>query len=125
MNFKSEVWPSASFPTEAIVWVSEIDSATNMDEFKSFDSTLGRMIPDFQVLDSGFACALKKLLPADFNRRVCMEEQQAQQDNRFMNGRSTGATADNRGAAVEFGEVHGPVYRVPACQVGIEAGGPQ
>ena len=33
------------------------------------------MIPDFEVLDSKIATALKKLLTADFKRRVHMEEQ--------------------------------------------------
>ena len=45
------------------------------------------MIPDFEVLDSNIASALKKLLTADFKRRVGMEEQKAQQDNRLVRGR--------------------------------------
>ena len=32
MNFKSDVFPSSSFPTEAKVWINEIDSAWDMDE---------------------------------------------------------------------------------------------
>ena len=55
MNFKSEVCSSSSFPTDAMVGISEIDSARNMDELKSSSSMLGRMIPDFEVLDSKIA----------------------------------------------------------------------
>ena len=33
------------------------------------------------------ASALKKVLNADFKRRVYMEEEKAQQDNRFLKGR--------------------------------------
>ena len=68
-------------------WINEIDSARNTDELKSSASLFGRMIPGFVVLDSKIACALKKLLAADFKRRIYMEEQQAQQDNRFLKGR--------------------------------------
>ena len=45
------------------------------------------MIPDFEVLGSKAGGALKKLLTADFIRRVYMEEPKAQHDNRFLKGR--------------------------------------
>ena len=32
MNFESEFCSSSSFPTEAMVWINEIDSARNMNE---------------------------------------------------------------------------------------------
>ena len=44
-------------------------------------------MPDFEVLDSKIASGPKKFLTADFKTRVYMEEQKAQQDNRFLNGR--------------------------------------
>ena len=60
MNFKSEVCSSSSYPIEAKVWINEIDSDRNMNELKSSSTILGRMIPDFEVLDSKIASALKK-----------------------------------------------------------------
>ena len=53
-----------------------------------------------------------------------------------LQSRETSSTADNRGAAAKkslhqaisgIGEerVHGQVYRVPACEIGVEAGGSQ
>ena len=45
------------------------------------------MIPGFEVRDSKIASALKKLLTADFKRRVYMQERKVQQDNRFLKGR--------------------------------------
>ena len=38
-------------------------------------------------LDSKSASALKKLLTADFKRRVYLEEEKAQQDSRLVKGR--------------------------------------
>ena len=35
MNFKSEVCSCFSFPTEAVVWINEIDSVRNMEGLKS------------------------------------------------------------------------------------------
>ena len=37
-----------------------MDSARNMDDLKSSNSILRRTIPDFEVLDSKIASALKK-----------------------------------------------------------------
>ena len=60
MNFKHEVCcSSSSFPTHALLWINEIDSARNMEEFWSSNSVLGRMIPDLEVLDSRIASALQ------------------------------------------------------------------
>ena len=47
------------------------------------------MTPEFEIVDSKIASALKKLLSAGFKRRVCKEEQEAQQDNRFLKRRQT------------------------------------
>ena len=45
-NFKSDVCSSSGFPTEAMVWIDDVDSSRNMDESKSSYSIQGRMIPD-------------------------------------------------------------------------------
>ena len=83
INFTSAFAPH--FPSEAATWINDIDSARNIDELKSSNSILRRMLPDFEELDSEIASALKKLLTADFKqRRVYMEEEKVQQDNRFL-----------------------------------------
>ena len=66
-----------------MVWINEVDSAKHMDESKLSYSMLGRIVPDFYVLGSKIATALKKLLTAAFKRRVCKEKQKAQQDTRL------------------------------------------
>ena len=65
MNFMSGVFSSPSFPTEATVWVNDIDSARKMNELMSSSSMssssiLGRMTPDFKVLASKITTTLKK-----------------------------------------------------------------
>ena len=54
-------------------WISEIDQAKNDSKLSS--SLFGRMLPDFEALDSEIASALKKLLTAGFKRRFYMEAQ--------------------------------------------------
>ena len=78
---------SSSVPKEPVVWINEIDSARNMDELKSSCSLRRLIIPDFEILDSQIASALKKLLTADFKRGVYIEEMKTQQDTRFLKGR--------------------------------------
>ena len=60
---------SSSCPKEAVVRINEIDSARNMNELKSSIYSLRLIIPDFEILDSQIANALKKGLTADFKRR--------------------------------------------------------
>ena len=67
-----------------MLWISEIDSARNMDELRSSNSVYVRTVPDFEVLDLKIASALKKLLTADFKRRAHMEEHKAQQDESIL-----------------------------------------
>ena len=56
MNFKSGVCSSSSFPTEALVWIIEVDSTRNIDDSESFFLFfLGLKFPHFQVLDSKVA----------------------------------------------------------------------
>ena len=69
-----------------MVSINEIDSVRNMDELKFSNSKTVRSLPDLEVLDSEIAGAHKKLLTADFKRRVYLEEQKALQHNRFLKG---------------------------------------
>ena len=45
-------------------------------------------MPDFEVLDARIASALNRIIHnSHFNRRVSLEEQKAQKENRFLRGR--------------------------------------
>ena len=57
--------PAQSCPTEALVWINEFDSAWDRTELKSSNSLVGRMIPDFKLLDSS---ALNNFLTASFKK---------------------------------------------------------
>ena len=75
MNYNTEVCSVSSFPTEEMMWITEFDSAKGRNEMTSFYFMFGRIISDIEALHSSIASVAKKLLTADFKRRVNMEEQ--------------------------------------------------
>ena len=58
-----------------------------MDNFKSSLSVRGIWMPDFEVLDAKIASALNKIIHnSHFKRRVSLEEQKTQKEDRFLRG---------------------------------------
>ena len=65
----------------------EVEMAESIDELMTSRSIVERSdFPDFDVLDAMIASALKKLLDKHvrFRRKVSVEEQRAQKDDRFL-----------------------------------------
>ena len=59
-----------------------------VDELRSSSSTRGISMPNFEVLDARIASALNKIIHnSQFKRRVTLEEQKAQKQDRFFRGR--------------------------------------
>ena len=71
-------------------WIKEVEMAKSMDKLWTSRSIVVRSdFPDFDMLDAMIASALKKLLDkhVHFRRRVSVEGQRAQKDDRFLRGR--------------------------------------
>ena len=59
-----------------------------MDDLKSSSSTRGISMPHFEVLDARIASALNKIIHnSHFKRRISLEEQKAQKQDRSLRGR--------------------------------------
>ena len=59
-----------------------------MDELKSSASIRSIPMPDFEVLDARIASALNKIIHnSHFKRKISLEEQKAQKEDRFLRGR--------------------------------------
>ena len=59
-----------------------------MDDLRSSLSILGISMPNFEVLDARIASALNKSSHnSQFKRRISLEEQKAQKQDRFLRGR--------------------------------------
>ena len=60
----------------------------SLDELKSSRSVAGKSFPKFEMLDAKIASALNKIIPnSHFKKKVSLEEQKAQKEDRFLRGR--------------------------------------
>ena len=88
IRFKTEVCTCSQFPTEAMQWIKEVEMVDSVDDFKSSSSMRGISMPNFEVLDARIASALNKIIHNSlFKRRISLEEQKAQKQDRFLRGR--------------------------------------
>ena len=60
----------------------------SVDDLRSSSSTRGISMPNFEVLDARIASALNKIIHnSHFKRKISLEEQKAQKEDRFLRGR--------------------------------------
>ena len=66
-------------------WVKEVEMATFEDDLKTSHSIFGDQFPNFEIFDAKIASSLKKITPnSNFEKRINLEEQKAQFDDRFF-----------------------------------------
>ena len=83
MRFKTVVRTCSQFPTEAMQWIKEVELVDSVDDLRSSSSIRGISMPNFEVLDARIASALNRIIHnSHFNRRISVEEQQAQKQDR-------------------------------------------
>ena len=75
-------------PSEALLWIKKLEMVGSLEELKSSRSIGGKDFPKFEMLDARFACALKKIIQnSHFKKKVSLEEQKAQKEDRFLRER--------------------------------------
>ena len=88
IRFKTEVCTCSQLPTESMPWIKEVELVDSVDDLMSLSSTRGIQMPNFEVLDARFASALNKIIyNSHFKRRISLEEQKVQKQDRFLRGR--------------------------------------
>ena len=71
-----------------MLWIKEVEMVDSLDDLQSSLSVRGIRMPDFEVLDAKIASALNKIIHnSHFKRRISLEEQKAQTEDRFLRGR--------------------------------------
>ena len=71
-----------------MLWIKGVELVDSVDDLKSSCSVRGIRMPDFEVLDAKIASALNRIIHnTQFKRKVSLEEQKAQQEDRFLRGR--------------------------------------
>ena len=88
IRFKTEACTCSQFPTEAMLWIKEVELVDSVDDLKSSCSVKGIHMPNFEVLDAKIASAVNRIIHnTQFKRKVSLEEQKAQKEDRFLRGR--------------------------------------
>ena len=88
IRFKTEVCTCSQFPTGAMHWIKEVEMVDSVDDFKFSSSIRGISMPNFEVLDARIDSALNRIIHNfHFKRRISLEEQKAQKQDRFLRGR--------------------------------------
>ena len=88
IRFKTEVCTCSQFPTEAMQWIKEVELVDSVDDLRSSLSIRGISMPNFEVLDARIASALNKIIHnSHFKRKISLEEQKSQKEDRFLRGR--------------------------------------
>ena len=90
IRFKTEVCTCSQFPTEAMLWIKEVELVDSVDDLRSSSSIRSIPMPDFEVLDAKIASALNKIIHnSHFKRKVSLEEQKTpKEDVSFAEDRS-------------------------------------
>ena len=85
IRFKIEVCTCSQFPTEAMLWIKEVELVDSVDDLKSSCSVTGIQMPNFEVLDARIASALNRIIHnSHFKRRVSLEEQKSTKRGPFL-----------------------------------------
>ena len=69
-------------------WIKEVEMVDSVDDLKCSCSVRGFEMPNFALVDAKIASALNKIIHnSHFQRRISLEEQKAQKQDRFHRGR--------------------------------------
>ena len=88
IRFQTEVCTCSQFPTEAVLWIKEVEIVESVDDLKSSRSIRGTHGPDFEVLDAKIASALNRIIQnTRFKKKFSLQEMKAQKEDRFLRRR--------------------------------------
>ena len=74
----TEVGTCSQFPTEAMLWIKEVEMVESVDDLKSSCPITGIRTPDFEVLDAKIASALNRIIHnTRFKKKISLEEQKS------------------------------------------------
>ena len=60
MQKSSDHLTCSDFPSEAMLWIEEVETVDSVEELKSSRSVSGKNFPNFEMLDAKIACTLNK-----------------------------------------------------------------
>ena len=68
----------SDFPSDALLWIKEVEMVDSLEELKSSRSVYGQDFPKFEMLDAKMASALNNNIQnSKFKKKVSLEEQKS------------------------------------------------
>ena len=64
----------SDFPSEAMLWIKEVEMVDSLDELKASRSVSGKNFANFEMLDAKIASARNKIQISQFKKKVSLEE---------------------------------------------------
>ena len=87
IRFKIQVTTCSDFPSEAVLWIKEVEMVDSLDELKSSRSVSGKNFPNFELLDAKIASALNKIIQnSHFKKKVSLEDRKPEKKTGFYEG---------------------------------------
>ena len=68
-RFKSQATTCSDFPSEAMLWIKEVEMVDSLDELDTSRSVYGKDFPNFEMLDAKIASVLNKIILNSSSRR--------------------------------------------------------
>ena len=88
IRFQTQVSSCSDFPSEAMLRIKEVQMVDSVDDLKSSRSIKGKNFPKFELLDARIASASNKIIQNSyFKKKVSLDKQKAQKEDRFFRGR--------------------------------------
>ena len=88
MRFKTEICTCSQFPTEAMLWIKEVEMVESVDDLKSSRSIRGTAGPNFEFTRCQNCFSTEQNHPdTRFKKKVSLEEMKAQKEDRYLRGR--------------------------------------
>ena len=89
IRFKTQASSCSDFASKAMLRIKEVEMVDSVDDLKSSRSIQGYThFLNFEMLDARIASALNKILQnSQFKKKVSLEEQKAQKEDRLLRGR--------------------------------------
>ena len=69
IQFENQVTSCSDFPSEAMLWMKEMEMVDSLDELKSSRSFSGKNFSNFEMLDAKIASPLNKIIPVARTRK--------------------------------------------------------
>ena len=90
IRFQNQVIACSDFPSEAMLWIKDVEMVDSMEELKSSRSVSERIFQNFEMLDAKIASALNKIIQnPNSRRRSASRSRKPRKEDRFRRGRQT------------------------------------